>query len=434
MATVTLVANTFKVLANFERKSLGMPLLPLGIVPYPMTDASVPEAQRRAMAIIDDVINGLTVQPESAQGSGKGGLVAEVKLDDTSLEGVNAAFYAKRWTDGMVIVPPTRTRVEAMLAYTDLAPETELGRMGPSWQPTTVHHAAVNAVMAGCKPEYFPVVIAGLQAMLDPALNLYGVQGTTNPAGVMLLVNGPIAKELDINGGFNVFGQGWHANGTIGRAARLCMINIGGGRPGEGDMSTLGNPNKWGACIAENEVQSPWPPFQVERGFAATTSTVTAVATAAPMNVVSMAPEGEAVARGLAQALTAQGSNNQIFDNQPMVVVSPLQANRLHAAGFDKPKLRAYLYEHGRFSVDDMFPVDQRVIREWKQRCVRVVDGKEWIYPTRTPEDIGIAVAGGDSGPHSAILATFNGTSLVTKAIARADGAPVASVQDLKRK
>jgi len=432
------VATPFRILANFERKHLGLADMPLALLPYPISGIPLEEARSRALAILDTVITGLTVLPAASAAPAVAPVQAQIEeeavVDDTSFDGVNDAFYARKWTDGLPVIPPTRERVQAMLAYTDLPPHTVLGRMGPSWQAATVHHAAVNAVMAGCKPRYFPVLVAGLQAMLDPALNIYGVQGTTNPAGVMLMVNGPIARELDINCGLNLFGQGWHANGTIGRAARLCMINIGGGRPGEGDMSTLGNPNKWGSCIAENEAQSPWPPFHVDRGYDASTSTVTAVATAAQQNVIEMAPETMAQLETLARALTAAGNNNTLFDNQPMVVLSPLQAKRIAVGGYDKAATQKFLWEHGRFEVTGYHPTSQRTIREWKASCLRIEDGREWIYPTRTPEDIGIVVAGGDSGPHSAILATFNGCSLVTRPIAFADGQPAKSTEEFRNR
>ena len=428
------------VLANYERQALGMPELPLAIVEYPMGGVSTEEAQRRAIGALDQIVTGLTTQPRpSADGEEQHhqtadvGFQAIVEPDDRSFEGVNRYYYEQKWTDGLPIVPPTAARVRAMLRYSDLPPELVLGRMGTRWREATVHHVAVNAVMAGCLPEYFPVVLAGIQAVLDPAFNCYGVQGTTNPAGVMLLVNGPIARELDINGGYNVFGQGWHANGTIGRAIRLCLINIGGGLPGLGDMSTLGNPNKWGACIAENEAASPWEPFHVERGFARDTSTVTAVATAAPQNVIELSADPIAIVDSLARAIFSPGSNCVYFDHEPMVVLSPVQARHVAAGGFDKPALRRYLWDHGKIELKGFAPTSQKAIREWKASCVRIEDGKTMLYPTRAPEDIGIVVAGGDSGPHSAILATFNGTHLVTRAIARADGTPVASVHDLAR-
>ena len=276
------MATPFTVLANLERKALGLADLPFVTVPYPMSAVSPEEARRRAMAVRDEIFGALTAaQTEQLVVEQPMAMKADslvVDLPDTSFDAVNQAFYERQWGDGLPIIPPTARRVAEMLRYTDLPADHVLGKMGPSWAATTVHHVAVNAVMAGCRPEYLPVVLTGIQAALDPAFNLYGIQGTTNPAGVMLLVNGPIARELEINAGYNVFGQGWRANGTIGRAIRLCMINIGDARPLNGDMSTLGNPNKWGSCIAENEAASPWPPFHVSRGFDKDVSTVTVVA------------------------------------------------------------------------------------------------------------------------------------------------------------
>ncbi len=435
--TVTLVATRFTVLANYERKALGLPAMPIAVVPYPMGGVSTEEARNRALHIRDDIVGGLTKMPDAtalpldkATDAMKAMSLVVSDVSDMSFEGINRAFYDRKWSDGLPIVPPTEERVQAMLRYTDREPSTVLGNMGPSWHLTTVHHVAVNAVMAGCRPEYFPVVLAGIEAIIDPAFNLYGVQGTTNPAGVMLMVNGPIARELDINGGPNLFGQGWYANGTIGRAVRLCMINIGGGRPVTGDMSTLGNPNKWGSCIAENEGMSPWSPYHVEKGYDANVSTVTAVATAAPQNVVELSADPIAILNVLAGAMTCPGSNCTIFDHEPMVIISPVQARQMADGGFDKPAIRKYLWEHSKFELKGYHPTSYKAIKEWKSRCLKIEDGKEIIYVTPVPEDIGIAVGGGDSGPHSAILATFNGTKLITRAIARADGTPVASVQD----
>ncbi len=427
-------------LANYERKALGMPALPVAVVPYPMGGVSTEEAQRRAIAIRDDIVRGLTKMPDGSKlemdkvaEAMKSKSLLVTDIDDLSYENVNRTFYERKWSDGLPIVPPTVERVTAMLRYTDRAPATVLGNMGPSWAPTTIHHVAVNAVMAGCRPEYFPVVVAGIEAVLDPKLNIYGVQGTTNPAGVMLMVNGPIARELDINGGTNLFGQGWYANGTIGRAVRLCLSNIGGGRPGEGDMSTLGNPNKWGSCIAENEAMSPWIPYHVEKGYDASTSTVTAVATAAPQNVIELSSDPVTILNILARAMTSAGSNCTIFDHEPMVIISPVQARQMAEGGFDKPAIRRYLWEHAKFELKGFHPTSYKAIKEWKQRTLRIEDGKEIIYPTVNPEDIGIAVGGGESGPHSAILATFNGTHLITRPIVRADGSPLQSVHDLVR-
>jgi hypothetical protein len=326
-------------------------------------------------------------------------------------------FYAERWGDGLPLVPPTPDRVASMLAAAALDGSEQLGTMPPRWRRTFSHHVAVNAVMAGCRPEYFPVVLAGVKAALDPKLNLYGVQGTTNPAGVMLVVNGPARTELDINSGHNLFGQGWRANATIGRALRLCLINIGGGLPELGDMSTLGNPNKYGSCIAENEEASPWEPFHVERGFDAGQSVVTAAGVTAPMNVAILSQDPEAILNGIAGALLVSGGNLMLFTAQPLVVIGPVHAVHLARNGFDKASIRQYLWEKGTIELKGQHPTDDKATREWKARSVFSEGGKDYLRPCPSPDDIGIVVAGGRTGPHSAVLQPFNITELTSVAL-----------------
>lgn len=332
-------------------------------------------------------------------------------------EAMEERFNDERWTDGLPIVAPTAPRIEAMLAAASLSGEELLGTMPPRWRQTFTHHVAVNAVMAGCRPEYFPVVLAGIKAVLDSRLNLYGVQGTTNPAGVMVVVNGPARRELDINGGHNVFGQGWRANATIGRAIRLCLTNIGGGLPELGDMSTLGNPNKYGSCIAENEEASPWEPFHVERGFRADQSVVTAAGVTAPQNVVILSQDPEAILDGIAHALLSSGSNLMLFTAEPLVVIGPVHARHLDRNGYDKPKIREYLWEHGTIEMLGLHETDHKAAREWKAKSFFTEGGKDFLHPTVSPDDIGIVVAGGLSGPHSAVLQPFNITELVSVAV-----------------
>lgn len=321
-------------------------------------------------------------------------------------------FYAAKWTDGLPVVAPTEERVARMLGGRDGG--ELLGTMPPRWRRTYVHHVAVNAVLAGCRPEYFPVVLAGIRAVLDPGLNLYGVQGTTNPAGVMLVVNGPARTELDVNSGHNLFGQGWRANATIGRAIRLCLINIGGGLPELGDMSTLGNPNKYGSCIAENEEESPWEPFHVERGFAAGESVVTAAGVTAPQNIAILSQDPIAILDGIAGALMSSGSNLLLFTAQPLVVIGPVHAKHLARNGYDRKSVREYLWAKGTIDITGVGGTDGKAMREWKARCHHVEGERELLRPAVTPDDIGIVVAGGRSGPHSAVLQPFNITQLVS--------------------
>ncbi|HEY7295851.1 MAG TPA: hypothetical protein VH916_12475, partial [Dehalococcoidia bacterium] len=162
----------------------------------------------------------------------------------SSFQEINTVFYERGWTDGLPIVPPTENAVAEMLAWTDRDPLEVVGVLPPRQGEATVEKIAVNAVMAGCLPQYLPVVITAIRAICDERFNPDGVQATTHPVAPLLIVNGPLARELSINGGYNCFGQGTRANATIGRAIRLIMMNVGGGLPGSGDRSTQGSPAK----------------------------------------------------------------------------------------------------------------------------------------------------------------------------------------------
>jgi len=194
-------------------------------------------------------------------------------------------WFDKGVTDGLPVVPPTRERVERMLAGTGRARDELLGEMPPNYGRLTVEKTAINAVLAGCRPEYLPVVVAAAECACDPAFNLHGVATSTHFAAPLIVVNGPIRGRIGLNGAFGVFGPGYRANATIGRALRLLMINVGGARPGEISMSTFGHPGRYTYCIAENEEASPWPPFHAGRGFSAGASAVTLFAGEAPHGI-----------------------------------------------------------------------------------------------------------------------------------------------------
>ena len=181
-------------------------------------------------------------------------------------------LFARGWTDGLPVVIPTAEKVAAMVAASGRDAAEPVGPIPPRWRRATIEKIAINAVLAGCRPEYFPVVLAAIDALLDNDCQLYGIQTATNTTAPLLIVNGPIAGELDINARGNVYGQGARANATIGRAVQLVLRNIGGDIPGETDMSTHGQAGKFGACIAEAEADSPWSPFHVDAGFAGTTA------------------------------------------------------------------------------------------------------------------------------------------------------------------
>src|SRR5207244_3652277 len=177
------------------------------------------------------------------------------------------AWFDKGVTDGLPVVPPTRERVETMLTATRRVRDELLGEMPPNYGRVTVEKAAVNAVMAGCRPEYLPVVLAAAECACEPAFNLHGVSTSTHFSTPLILVNGPVRTRIGLNSGFGVFGPGYRANATIGRALRLLMINVGGARPGGVSMSTLRHPGRYTYCIGEHEEASPWPPYHVAHGL-----------------------------------------------------------------------------------------------------------------------------------------------------------------------
>ena len=197
---------------------------------------------------------------------------------------VNRLYLLRGWTDGLPIVPPTLGRIEEMLAQSPLERHASLGEMEPLGGVATVEKVAANAVMAGCRAEYFPVVLAAVQAILDPAFNLRGVQTTDENVAPLLIVSGPAARRLGINASWGALGPGWQANASIGRAVRLIMNNLGGGWPGAVSFAGLGQPARYSLCLAERE-DTPWPALHVELGYRPSQSTVTVLRAETVINV-----------------------------------------------------------------------------------------------------------------------------------------------------
>jgi hypothetical protein len=204
---------------------------------------------------------------------------------EEDFDAINALYLDRGWGDGLPIVPPTAERVERMLAWCDRAWDEPIAKIAPRYGEATPLRLAANAVMAGCRPEYFPLYMLAIEAMCEEPFNLYGVQATTHLCAPLVIVNGPVGREIGLNSGHNAFGPGTPSNATIGRAIRLALLNIGGALPGSGDMSTFGAPSKFSYCVAENEAASPWEPLHVERGFPVDATTVTVIGAECPHNV-----------------------------------------------------------------------------------------------------------------------------------------------------
>lgn len=332
-------------------------------------------------------------------------------------EEIDAHYQERGWTDGLPIVPPTEAAVREFLRRTDRDPREVVGVLPPRQGEATVERIAVNAVMAGCRPEYFPVILAGIEALADPLFNLDSVQATTHPVAPLLVVNGPIARQIGLNGGYNAFGQGFRANVTIGRAVRLVLMNVGGGLPGTGDRATQGSPAKIAYCVAENEAESPWEPLHVEAGLPPDVSTVTAFGCEAPHNIQDhFSATGLGVLRTVAGAMGQAGSNNLLGRGWPLLSLGPEHAATIARDGFSKRQVKEFLFEHARFPLARLGSDYQRQqIERWS-----AVDAPDTMLPiVRAAEDISVIVVGG-AGKHSAWNPTFgDGTRPTRRTIAR---------------
>ena len=327
-------------------------------------------------------------------------------------EEIDAHFQERGWTDGLPIVAPTEARVRAALGWTDRDPREIVGVLPPRQGEATVEKIAANLVMAGGKPEYLPVVLAAIEALADPLFNLDSVQATTHPVAPLVVVNGPIARELEINAGYNCFGQGFRANVTIGRAVRLVLMNVGGGLPGSGDRATQGSPAKLAYCVAENEAESPWEPLHVEAGFPKDTSVVTVFGCEGPHNIQDhYSNTGLGVLRTVAGAMGQAGSNNLLGWGWPLLSLGPEHAATIARDGYSKAKVKEFLFEHARFPL-------ARLGREYQQQQIErhgAVDGPDTLLPiVRQPDDLSLIVVGG-AGKHSSWQPSFGDATRPTR-------------------
>ena len=315
--------------------------------------------------------------------------------DDDAFE----VLYARGVTDGLPVVPPTRARVQAAVQASGRDGGELIGQVAPQLGRATVEKIAVNDVMAGCRPEYMPVVIAAVEAMCDPSFALVGVSGTTDAVAPLIIVNGPVRGAL-VNCGAGVFGPGWRANATIGRAVRLVWVNVGGAIPGEISMSTFAQPGRYTYCIGEREEASPWEPLHVDDGWAAADSTVALLAAEAPQVVV------DARSRTAADLLTTVARSGEAIASttvgplgDTLLVIGPEHATTIAADGWSKAQVRAFLWERMRATVEGV-PVPK----------------------LRAPSHLKIVVAGGTAGRFSAWVPGWpfrdSPSSLVIKRIA----------------
>lgn len=328
-------------------------------------------------------------------------------------------FCAKQFGDALPVVPPTVERVQTMLDACPLPAESVVGRVPPCYGEATVEKIAANAVMAGCAPQLMRVLLPLVRAACDERFNMHGAQATTHFAAPLVLVNGPVRKELGFWGRQNVFSNVARANSTLGRALQLILLNIGGARPDGIDMSALGNPGKFSYCIAENEEESPWEPFHVGRGFAPDQSTVSLFAGEPPHGVSEHnAQRGKTILKTISRALATVWSYRMCLINEAVVVLGPEHVKTLHRDGFTRQGVRDFLFESTGIPLRHYQDGDGEGTQMTAHYTQVTIDGEPCYRKFRSPEALHIVVAGGTAGKFSAVIGSWAagpaGSQLVT--------------------
>jgi hypothetical protein len=392
---------------------MGLEDLPMTVIPHPLGELTQEEARARGDAFAASIRAQFGRRGREVGGLAPAGPDASVGPVESWAE-VNERFLERGWTDGLPVVPPTRGSVDTMLATVAASPSDVVGVVPPKMGLATAEVIAANAVMAGCTPQYFPVVFAAVRAMLDPAFNLLPMQATTNPVTPLILVNGPAARELRINAGTNVLGQGFRANATIGRALRLVLTNVGGGIPGVLDMATHGQPGKFAFCIAENEAASPWPAFHVDRGYAPDCSTVSVIGVTGTQDILHYARScGAKVIDALVRAIPREGNKNLYSGGGPLLILGPEQAAILGREGYSKRDLAHILFERCAVPLTDFDPDTETLIRGRRREVLARQPEPVHVPIADTPDDILVVVAGG-AGNHSVFLPSWGDTRCIT--------------------
>ena len=314
------------------------------------------------------------------------------------------ACFERGWSDGLPVVPPTDERILRMLAGTSRKPDEVIGAIPPNLIDCSVEKVAINAVMAGCKPEYMPVLLAALAAALDPKFTLHGLTCSTCFSGPIIVVNGPVAKAIGMNAGVNALGQGNRANSTIGRALNLIVRNVGGAVPGGIDRATLGGPHKVGLAFAEDESDPAWEALAQSRGVPRGRSAVTLFQGDAVQAFIDQrARTPESLIKSLAMALFGVGHPKLCEFTNAMLVLSPEHYSIFQAAGWNRERIQQSLHlalkRPGRDLIAGALGVDEGIAAS---RADELVD-KFW------PEGLLIVRAGGEAGLFSAILPGWTG-------------------------
>jgi hypothetical protein len=395
----------FLPLARAIARQEGFEHLPVVTVPHPIGGVEPGELDDAVLAVVDDLLQALTTAPAGEAAA------ASDQADEAPSDPVDfLTFAAERgWSDGLPMIVPTPERVGAAIEASGVAPGTSLGVVPPSNRTATIEAVAANAVMAGCLPEVMPVVVGAVRAMLAPEFNLQALATTTHPVTPLVMVHGPVVERLGFNGAANVFGQGNRANGTVGRAIRLVIQNIGEAIPGETDRATHGSPTKYTYCMAENAAESPFPTFH-ERRSGGPAGAVTVFGGEGPHNVNDHgSTDAPGLLRTIAGTMATLGCNNLYTRGPMLVVLSPEHAEVMAREGYDADRVASALAE---MALADVSGVSDGNMERYVRISPHVfselpADGKVTVVDG--PEDILVLVAGGP-GKHSVVVPSFGET------------------------
>jgi hypothetical protein len=404
--TVTIVTNEFMGLARSTMKSQGAPDMAMTEIQHPVGGIKKDEVEAKAKTIIDDLIRKATSwkPAESVSTAQETYYPAKtVKLRGT-YDDVNEFYLKQRWTDGFPIIPPTPEKVKAMLAGTSAAPDKVIMKIPPREGGLTVEGIAINAVMAGCKPEYMPVLVSAFELIskaYDRKWDLRQTQVTTNPASIMLIVSGPIAKEIGVNSGAGLLGPGYHANATIGRAFQTILRNVGGAHSPSPNQATHGQSGEFTMCIAESE-SNPWGPIRTQLGLKKEDDAVIAFPIFQRRNVNDhWNTTGKGILTNIAQEM-AVVENPMLRLSGIVLLLGPEHASTIVKDKWDLANIRRFLYEWGRVPLSRFTPSGSgwAVIPKW---IAEAPEATSMVPVVDKPEDITIGVAGG-AGKHSVLL------------------------------
>jgi hypothetical protein len=419
VSTVVLASSAFYPKALHDCRTLGLPDARIAEFTHPLGGLSDAQLRERVGKLYDSVLRQLNkVPPQRA---------AEVRIAsaDRLLAPADPAelqlwFFERQLSDGFPVIAPTSAAVAEMVAGSRRPGGEFIGSVPPRLGIATVEQIAINAVMAGCRPQHMPVLITAVEAMLEPRFNLASLQATTHPVAPLLIVHGPIARALGMNAGAGAFGPSSMANAVMGRAIRLILWNIGGGWAGSADRSTQGSPSKYSYCIAENIDASPWGSFITDRGLPEGTNAVTVFGCEPPHNVNDHEHgDAEGILHVAADVLRALGNNTWFIawhgQKELMLVLGPEHAASIADSGWSRRQVREYLFGAVARRREELALGGMYHMRDWPA-ALNVLASDALVAMVPRAEDILVLVAGG-AGKHSAALLSFGATVSVTRQI-----------------